>query len=327
MFSPSTRAARLRQRQALLRWRVYFGWPLLGLVVFGGPYSIITAFGWNWWSALACVALLAGMEPVLTRLLPAWTLSARQARGRWLLELAKTSALAPILLLRSFSSAVTVEPTPTITVFGRETPINDVNSPAAPRSHLLVMASEMRTHGPVVAIGSARRGIAAAPKLDLLMFEPDDDIWFEVFEILSAASRAVLMLPGETQSVGREYNSLKSRNLLPKLVLVMPPYSRTFRGRRAIMPFIDDKFAELEAGWSKAREHFKALGVMLPPYDPGGLAFTIDATGSVKDQVALAGSFLRIQRAVDRLVPADTVKVRPLGETMRLLEPFRLSRQ
>jgi hypothetical protein len=31
------------------------------------------------------------------------------------------------------------------------------------------------------------------------------------------------MLPGETRSVAREFESLKSRQLLAKLIIVMPP--------------------------------------------------------------------------------------------------------
>jgi hypothetical protein len=85
------------------------------------------------------------------------------------------------VLLRSFTSAVTVEPERTIRLGGEERTYDEPYSPAAPRSHLLRIARWVKRHGPVVAIGTARRGIAMAPKVDVLMFEPGDDIWFDVF--------------------------------------------------------------------------------------------------------------------------------------------------
>lgn len=317
-------AGELKRRQALLRWRVYTGWPVILGVTFGGSYILIRTFGWAWWSVLLCFLLLAPTAPATRSLLPKWTLLAQQARGKWLLASAKTSDRPPILLLRSFSSAVTVEPTPTIAIFG-EHPINEPTNPAAARSHLLRIARHVRAHGPVVAIGRAKRGIAMAPKVDVLMFEPSDAVWFRVFEILSDASRAVVLLPGETNSVACEYKSLKERDLITKLVIVMPPNGIFYGPWRVRLPLVDDNLDELQDGWERARSHFKSLDVSLPPYDPSGLAMTVGPDGQVKNSVALGGSFVRLKRAVERLVLPETIKAEPLGTAMARLEQLGLA--
>jgi len=316
----------LKSRQFWLCRRVDGARALLVLVIVG-LVLLMKALDWRWWSVLGGFLLLGGLGTPLVRATAMWGKKARTARARWLYTAAWLDDRPPVLLLRSFRSAVTLEPVTTVRMFGRERPMDEETSPAAPRSHLLRIASHVRSHGPVVAIGRARRGLAAAVRVDVLMLEPRDDDWFEVFEILASASRAILLLPGESVSVTKEFQSLRSKGLLTRLVIVMPPFRRLVMGRwRLRMPFTDDHLDLLRSGWETAREHFERdVGISLPPYDPRGLAFGLDPEGRARERVSLEGSFVFLRRAVETIVPRETTAGEPLERVMERIARFDLA--
>jgi hypothetical protein len=84
----------------------------------------------------------------------------------------------------------------------------------------LRIADQVRGFGPVVAIGIAKRGIASAPRPNLLMLEVEEHHWFAAFEALSAASRVIMAPPGDTRGVSLERQSLVERGLVSKTVLI-----------------------------------------------------------------------------------------------------------
>jgi hypothetical protein len=330
----------LRRRQALLRWRVYSGWLVVCVAGFVGPVMAIRSLGWGWGGAVSYLLLLS-LHPVVTRLLPNWTRRAQDIRTAWLFVQAKNEDHAAVLLLRSFSSPITVNPEPTI----RSHPINQPDSPAAARSNVLRVAHGLRGLGPAIAIGFPRRGIRSALTLDALMLQPDEHHWFQVFEMLSESSRVVVALPGESPSVTREWRSLVERALVKKTVIVMPPHGhglahvgrrggresslpwrRSIRRWRIRVPGVDDHLDTIRDGWQAAREHFaEELTIDLPPYDPGGLALTLDSNGRVMKTVELYGSFVYLERAIRELVPPEVQGNMPLGPVMRRLNDLGLA--
>ena len=307
-------------RERRLRWKVYAGDLALVAALAGGGYVAFGIFGFSTWSVLGFLAgaalagkLYSGRERRVRE--------AQRARQDVLARDARREEQPPILLLRSFLSPVTMPAAETVRVFGKERPLNEDDSPAAPRSHVVTLASELRKCGPIVAIGPARSGTAGAPRVDVLFLEPTDADWFAVFEIVSLGSRAIVMLPGETGGVIREIASLRNRGLLGKLILVMPPLQRP----RVTVPWLRVHSQDVVRGWDAARDGLSALDVVLPDYDPQGLAFALNANGTVRDRVPLDGSFIRVGRAIGTLLPPDRdPTARPLSAILRDLQPFDL---
>lgn len=303
-----------------LRWKVYAGDVALVAGFAAGLYVVFGIAGLSIWSGLGFLAAAAlasrayaGREGRVRE--------AQRAGQERLAGDARGDERPPILLLRSFQSPVTMPAAETIRLFGTERPLNEDDSPAAPRSHVLTLAAQLRKTGPVVAIGPARSGTAGAPRVDVLFLEPADADWFAVFEAVSHGSRAIVMLPGETQGVAQEVVSLRRRGLLRKLIVVMPPLRR----RSSIVPWLRIDAGRVVQGWDAARAQFRALGVALPDYDPEGLVFALDDDGTVRQRVPLAGSFVLAARAVGTLAPADgDPAARPLRDIMRDLERFGL---
>ena len=277
---------------------------------------------WSWWFAvLAILAFGFGGKSIL-RLRPRLAVASQRAHAAWLLHRAYLDERPPILLLRSFRSATAVAPNPTIRLFGRESPVNQETSIAAARSFVLDIASEVRDLGFVVAIGFSQRGHAAAARFDVLYLSPNDDDWFELFELLSASARAVVMLPGETESVLREHASLRARKLSSKVLMLMPPVDRV--ARRRFAPWHQTHSDDVERGWAETSRRFAEDGIQLPPYDPQGNVFLIDDDGAVTRTISLEGYFLRVDRAIESLVPDPGAGVTAMRDLMPRLGRFDL---
>jgi hypothetical protein len=90
------------------------------------------------------------------------------------------------------------------------------------------------------------------------------------------------------------------------------------------MPWLRVHTEDVAQGWEAAREGLRALNVALPDYDRQGLVFALNDDGTVRESVSLAGSFVRLGRAVRAVLPHDRdATARPLREIMRDLERFR----
>ena len=309
--------AAIRSHARLGRMMVYAYDLLLVAVVVTAGWSI---YMWSWW-ALAISVLVIGVAGKLTAgLRPRLVAASQRAQGAWLLRCAYGDERPPILLLRSFRSGTAIEPSPTVRVFGREQLLNDATSPAAAKSFVLEIASNLRKLGPVVAIGFSQRGQTASPALNVLFLSPSDEKWFELFEVLSSSCRAIVMLPGETASVVREYLSLRERGLNAKLLMLMPPQGLSVRW----MPWVNEHREDLENAWKETAARFASENVRLPAYDPRGLAFVIDDNGDVTKTFPLDGYLLRLERAIEALIPDRAPGVRPMGDLMRSLARFDL---
>lgn len=304
-----------------LRWKVYAGDTALVAGLAAGLYVAFGLAGFSAWSVpgFLAAAALAGR---VYKGRGGRVRAAQRARQQRLARDARREERPPILLLRSFLSSVTMPAPETIRVFGTDRPINDEDSPAAPRSHVLTLAAALRTSGPIVAIGPARSGTAGAARVDVLFLEPADADWFAVFETVSLGSRAIVMLPGETQGVVQEIESLRRRRLLGKLILVMP----ALRRHPGIVPWLRVDVEQVVRGWEAARERFGALGIVLPDYDPQGMVFALDEGGRVRERAPFGRSFISAARTIRTFAPPDGhPTARPLRDIMRDLEPYDLA--
>lgn len=306
----------LQARERWLRWRVYAGDVALVTGFAAGLYVAFGVIGFSVWTVLGVVAG-AALASKLYAGRAARVREAQSARRQLLMRKAYQTERPPVLALRSFLSPVTMPAAEMIRLFGQERPLNDEDSPAAPRSHVLTIASRIRKAAPVVAIGPPRSGAAASPGIDVLFFEPTDTEWFDVFEALSLGCAGIVLLPGETQGLLREIDSLRRRGLLGKLLLIMPPLRRN----SARVPWVHVHDDDVVHGWREARRALSALNVTLPEYDPRGLAMALNEDGTVREGVPLERSFVGLGRAVRTLIlgtPHPTA--RPLREIMRDLE-------
>jgi hypothetical protein len=62
----------------------------------------------------------------------------------------------------------------------------------------------------------------------------------------------------------------------------------------------------------------------LPVYDPLGLVFIIDDDGRVTKSLSLKGHMLRLDRAIERLIPDAAIEVAPMHVVIRALDRFHL---
>src|SRR5690606_13581537 len=100
---------------------------------------------------------------------------------------------------------------------------------------------------------------------------------------LSSGCAGVVMLPGETQGLLREIDSLRRRELLGKLLLIMPPLHRN----PVRVPWVHVHEKDVVHGWNEARQALSALHITLPEYDPRGMAMTMNEDGTVRERIPL----------------------------------------
>lgn len=97
--------------------------------------------------------------------------------------------------------------------------------------------------------------------LHALEINTKDENWFEAFLELSDRARVIVILPSLSISLLKEINSLRERNLLYKVLVIMPWINSAGRSINRI---------EI---WETMRIKLKKEDIKLPPYSPDGLVY------------------------------------------------------
>jgi hypothetical protein len=124
----------------------------------------------------------------------------------------------------------------------------------------------------------------------VVYFQSSDRHWREMFRRAAEAARAVIVIPGTTPSLMGEIGELKNAGALSKLIAFMPA-TPTGKVARWVVQY---EFTEAVAReWEAARQKWRTLGVVLPPYEGNGMVFEFDFSGHAANEVRLDGQVLR----------------------------------
>lgn len=147
------------------------------------------------------------------------------------------------------------------------------------------------TRAMFVAIGDRLASYGAA-KLRV----PDSD-WKQTFNALAESSELIFMMPGPSVALMWELSEiLRDPNLIAKTIFVMPPERKPSATRNRVM-------------WMHAGELAKVVGVVLPPYQPRGCYFRVDADGLVCETVGLHAFTIALPAYLDRRSGSDPVRL------------------
>lgn len=145
---------------------------------------------------------------------------------------------------------------------------------------------------------------------DLLVLREDDSNWFETIDRLAPRCRAILVLPGAGTGITREIALLRSRQLLERVLVLMPPVSRAFWRH-------EKEWRRLSEGWSDVqRELDRELGLQLPDYDAEGMLYRPNPDFSVRDAHPLGARLQGLHDALKLLTTVRDDECTSLGEIL-----------
>lgn len=175
-------------------------------------------------------------------------------------------AIPYILYLRSFSTTGKLAITgrsgclaPWGTFTGTTTEIVELES---------VLVDSFWGFAPVVALGTPREHFGAGRE------SVTDDEWEGIVEFLAVEADTILMLPGITSGLEKEYSIIKRHDLMPRTVFVMPPSGINHKD-----------------SWERASDFARLqVGVDFPAYKKQGLLFLVEGDGQMGPSVDLPAS-------------------------------------
>lgn len=162
--------------------------------------------------------------------------------------------------------------------------------------------AQIRHHRLVMIGGTVDKISKRAP--NMLIVRCPDHCWFDVFERLASASKAVLLLPESSHGLTQEIRGVVS-SFVNKTVVVMPD-SRSFAaGDRSVRSW------ERQNAWEASRQELRQrLGLSLPAYDPHGMIWVPNSDLSVKRVAAFSVD------ALNGLVAQTSAEGQSLGTTL-----------
>ena len=148
------------------------------------------------------------------------------------------------------------------------------------------MSNAIRQIGPLIALGRAGEAIGAG------RITTDDEKWQTDIRVLMDRARAILAVPSNRPGTMWEMETLRTANLLHKVIFVMPPRSKGDLDTRA--------------SWEHAREAMTGHGLEPPAYDDRGLLFEVGPDGRICNvEAMLLTSPRQVRKSLKRLLSYD----------------------
>ena len=123
------------------------------------------------------------------------------------------------------------------------------------------VSDAIRKVGPLIALGRAGEAIGAG------RIVTNDEKWQADIRVLMDRARAILVVPSDRPGTMWEMDTLKTANLLHKVIFIMPPRSKGDLDTRE--------------RWELARQALIGHGLEPPPYDDRGLLFEVAPDGRI----------------------------------------------
>ena len=150
----------------------------------------------------------------------------------------------------------------------------------------------VRGSTPLIALGSPGESVGAGRIVTV------DNRWQVDIDLLIRRATGILLVPSDRPGTLWEIDKLHREGMLPKVIFVMPPLAQGGY--------------DSTARWNAARAAAADIGLDLPPYDPQGLLFELDAQGHFLQAEALLAHAPRamrrsFRRLLDPAAPATTL--------------------
>ena len=205
--------------------------------------------------------------------------AANSRHYRWVQLDAIDDRRPPVLALRSITdSTLTKEPS----IHLRRHPRFSGDEPGSSNLRSLGLAAEPL--GRLVAIGRPLEKWAANEAYETLILSVSDANWFEVFERVAKAARAILLTPGTTDGLVQEINALRQLHFLDRTIVFMPPTPKqepSYSLVRIRNP------TTLAKGWADATAYWGERALHLPAYNPAGMLYRANPDLSIAESVVL----------------------------------------
>ncbi len=148
------------------------------------------------------------------------------------------------------------------------------------------MSDAIRKVGPLIALGRQGEAMGAG------RIATDDAKWQTDIRVLMDRARAILCVPSDRPGTMWEMDTLKTANLLHKVIFIMPPRSKGD---------LDTK-----ERWELARQALIGHGLEPPPYDNRGLLFEVGPDGRICNiEPMLLTSPRQVRKSLQRLLSYD----------------------
>lgn len=148
------------------------------------------------------------------------------------------------------------------------------------------VSNAIRQIGPLIALGRAGEAIGAG------RITTDDEKWQTDIRVLMDRARAILAVPSNRPGTMWEMETLRTANMLHKVIFIMPPRSRGDLDTRA--------------SWEQAREAMTGHGLEPPAYDDRGLLFEVGPDGRICNvEAMLLTSPRQVRKSLKRLLSYD----------------------
>jgi hypothetical protein len=148
------------------------------------------------------------------------------------------------------------------------------------------VSGAIRRIAPLVALGSTGEAIGAG------RIVTDDDHWRADVRVLMDRAKAILVVPSDRPGTIWEIDTLKSSDLLHKVIFIMPPRSKGTLDTRE--------------RWGVAQQAMAARGLDAPDYQDRGLLFVVGANGKVSNvEPMLLPSPRQVRKSLGRLLSTD----------------------
>lgn len=136
------------------------------------------------------------------------------------------------------------------------------------------LATAVERGAPLIALGRPGEQIGAGRILTA------DDDWQEVLALLARHATLVFMAPSTRAGTAWEIDWLVKARCLRKTVWIQPPHVRHFLRRSSY---------DWAAAWGPITKKMQSVGLHPPPYDKGGLLFTLNEDGELLVGTKLKG--------------------------------------
>jgi hypothetical protein len=151
-------------------------------------------------------------------------------------------------------------------------------------SRLLDLAETLAPEGMPIVLGDEKLGVDGTANPFFLEVQAEGTEWFELFQELALASRAIFVFPSSTEGISCELSHLSSQpDLLGKTLVVMPPTPyRSFGFHQPV-----GRGMRVSESWAKARQAGSVRGLNLPEYHRDGMLYVPNPDFSVREHVSL----------------------------------------